>query len=257
MRLNPSLPPWPQARVWVIGASTGIGEACARALMARGARVAVSARSREPLSRLSGDSQRVLALPLDVTHSEQVERALEAIVEAWGGVDLVLLVAGSHKPIRAWALDEAQADALIETNLGGVVGACSRILPRLIAQGNGAVAIFSSVAGYRGLPKSLIYGATKAALINFAETLYIELHSRGVGVYLVNPGFVKTPLTDRNDFRMPALISAEEAADHILRGLDRGAFEIHFPKRFTLWLKLLRILPYALYFRAVKRMTAR
>ena len=107
------------------------------------------------------------------------------------------------------------------------------MLPALLAQGHGAIGIVSSVAGYRGLPKALVYGASKAALINFAETLYLDLRPRGLGVYLINPGFVKTPLTDKNEFRMPALITAEEAAAEILAGLRAGRFEIHFPRRFT------------------------
>jgi NAD(P)-dependent dehydrogenase (short-subunit alcohol dehydrogenase family) len=113
----------------------------------------------------------------------------------------------------------------------------------------------SSVAGYGGLPTSLVYGATKAALINLTETLYLDLAPRGIGVYLINPGFVKTPLTDRNTFRMPALISADEAAAEILAGLARGCFEIHFPRRFTRWLKLLRVLPYRWYFALVHKGT--
>jgi short-subunit dehydrogenase len=125
----------------------------------------------------------------------------------------------------------------------------------LLKQGAGGVAICSSVAGYRGLPTSLVYGATKAALINLAETLYMDLSPRGIGVWIVNPGFVKTPLTDRNEFRMPALISADEAAQHIIDGLASGRFEIHFPKRFTRWLKLFRLLPYGIYFRLIRRVT--
>jgi short-subunit dehydrogenase len=128
-------------------------------------------------------------------------------------------------------------------------------LPQMLRQGNGGIAICSSVAGYRGLPTSLVYGATKAALINLAETLYMDLAPRGIGVWIVNPGFVKTPLTDRNEFTMPALISAEEAASQIIAGLASGRFEIHFPKRFTRWLKLFRLLPYGLYFRLVRRLT--
>jgi short-subunit dehydrogenase len=124
-----------------------------------------------------------------------------------------------------------------------------------MAQGSGGIALCSSVAGYRGLPTSLVYGPTKAALINLAETLWLDLSSRGLGVWLINPGFVRTPLTDRNEFRMPALISAEEAARHILDGFASGRFEIHFPKRFTRWLRVLRLLPYGLYFRLVRRAT--
>ena len=132
---------------------------------------------------------------------------------------------------------------------------CSVVVPGLLEQGAGAIGIVASVAGYRGLPKALIYGASKAAVINFTESLYLDLEPKGIGVYLISPGFVKTPLTDSNEFKMPALISAEEAAGAILKGLRQGRFEIHFPKRFTLLLKFLQLLPYRWYFALVHKST--
>ncbi len=253
--LNPPLPAWPDARVWVIGASTGIGAAVARALLGRGARVAVSARSADKLADVAGGSANALVLPLDFTQADAVASAWERIRAQWGGADLVLIVAGTHEEIRAWELTEAKSRALLEVNLHGVIGATAAVVPGLLAQGRGALAIVSSVAGYRGLPKALVYGASKAALINFAEALYLDLHPKGLGVYLINPGFVKTPLTDRNDFRMPHLITAEEAAREIVAGLEAGEFEIHFPRAFTRQLKLLRMLPYRWYFALVRKAT--
>jgi short-subunit dehydrogenase len=137
----------------------------------------------------------------------------------------------------------------------GVLNCLDAILPQLQQQRAGGVGIVASVAGYVGLPKALIYGASKAALINLAESLYGDLHPQGLGVYLVNPGFVDTPLTQKNDFAMPALMSADAAADETLRGLAAGRFEIHYPRRFTRALKLLRVLPYPLQFWAVRRVT--
>jgi NAD(P)-dependent dehydrogenase (short-subunit alcohol dehydrogenase family) len=256
--LNPPLPAWPDARVWVIGASTGIGAATATALLAAGARVALSARQADKLQAIAaaaGSPAQALVEPLDFTDGAAVAAARERIFATWGGCDLVLIVAGTHREVRAWDLTEKDADALLETNLNGPIAAMAAVLPALLAQGFGALGIVSSAAGYRGLPKALVYGASKAALINFAETLYLDLHPRGLGVYLVNPGFVKTPLTDRNDFTMPALITAEEAAAEILQGLRSGRFEIHFPRRFTGTLKLLRLLPYRAYFALVHRIT--
>ena len=123
----------------------------------------------------------------------------------------------------------------------------------MLARGAGHISLVGSVAGYRGLPNSLAYGPTKAALINLAETLYLDLHGRGIGVSLVNPGFVQTPLTAGNDFAMPALLTPQQAATAILKGWARGNFEIHFPKRFTLWLQALRILPNRVFFQLVRR----
>jgi short-subunit dehydrogenase len=255
MALNPALPPWDECRVWVIGASTGIGAATARMLLAAGARVALSARKAELLNEVAEGSPRAVVEALDYTDSAQVSAAWERVRSRWGGIDLVLIVAGTHAEIRAWELTETNAMALLKTNLHGVIGTCAVVLPALLAQGHGAIGIVGSVAGYRGLPKALIYGASKAAVINFAETLYLDLHPKGLGVYLINPGFVKTPLTDRNDFKMPALITAEEAAADIVRGLRAGKFEIHFPRRFTNTLKLLRILPYRWYFALIHKST--
>jgi len=253
--LNPPLPPWPDCRIWVIGASTGIGAATAKAMLAAGARVALSARKADLLAEVAGGNSRALIEPLDYTESTQVAAAWERVRAAWGGIDLVLIVAGSHAEIRAWELTEANAMALLKTNLHGVIGTTATVLPALLAQGRGALGIVASVAGYRGLPKALIYGASKAALINFTETLYLDLHPRGFGVYLINPGFVRTPLTDKNEFKMPHLISAEEAAASLIKGLDAGDFEIDFPKAFTRQLKLLRLLPYRWYFALIRRST--
>ena len=129
------------------------------------------------------------------------------------------------------------------------------VLPTFIQRGSGHISLVGSVAGYRGLPQSLAYGPTKAALINLAETLYLDLHGKGIGVSIINPGFVQTPLTAGNTFDMPALLTPEQAATAIVAGWARGAFEVHFPKRFTLWLKLLRVLPNRAYFKLVSRMT--
>ncbi len=256
MPLNPPIDTWRERRVWVVGASTGIGRAIAEALLARGARVALSARRAEPLDALrQAHPERVTVLPLDVTDAAQVHAAAQSMAARWGGCDLVLCVAGNYLPMRAWELDLAAARQLVEVNVMGVFNVVDAVLPTLLAQGSGGIGIVSSVAGFRGLPRSLVYGPTKAALINLAEALYLDLRGRGLSVHVINPGFVKTPLTDRNDFQMPALISAEEAAAQTLRGIERGAFDIHYPKRFTLLLKLLRLLPYRWYFPMIHRIT--
>jgi short-subunit dehydrogenase len=253
--LNPPLPEWRDTRIWVIGASTGIGAATALALLAAGARVALSARSADKLREVAGDNVRALVEPLDFTVTAAVTAAWERLGAKGNGVDLVLIVAGTHQEIRAWELNEPDARALLEVNLHGPINTTAAIVPGLLAQGRGAIGIVSSVAGYGGLPKALVYGASKAALINFTETLYLDLHPKGLGVYLIMPGFVKTPLTDRNDFWMPDLISAEEAAREFVDGLRAGVFEIHFPRAFTRKLKFLRMLPYRLYFPLIRKAT--
>ncbi|AOF83602.1 short chain dehydrogenase family protein [Methyloversatilis sp. RAC08] len=253
--LNPPLADWSGKRVWLIGASSGIGEALARRLMAQGARVALSARSADKLAALCSVSAQAAALPLDVAEPDALADAAATLTARWGGIDVVLFVAARYQAVRAWELDPADIDATLNTNVAAVMKGCAAVLPGMLAAQSGALVILSSVAGYRGLPKAIIYGATKAALINFAETLFMDVRPRGLGVHLVCPGFVETPLTAQNDFKMPALITADEAAGHILNGLARGDFHIHFPRRFTRWLLLLRLLPYRLYFAAVRRMT--
>jgi NAD(P)-dependent dehydrogenase (short-subunit alcohol dehydrogenase family) len=140
-------------------------------------------------------------------------------------------------------------------NYHGALYVLDAVLPALLAQGHGHLSLVSSVAGYRGLPQSLAYGPSKAALTHLGEALYLDLQDSGIGVSVINPGFVETPLTAQNTFTMPALITPTQAAQHILQGWRDGLFEIHFPKRFTLWLQLLRVLPYRWYFSLVRRAT--
>ncbi|HEY5308388.1 MAG TPA: SDR family NAD(P)-dependent oxidoreductase, partial [Casimicrobiaceae bacterium] len=174
--LNPPLPAWPEARVWVIGASTGIGAATAKMLLDAGARVALSARSTDKLHEVAGGHTNAIVEPLDFTRGADVAAAWDRIRARWGGVDLVLIVAGTHKEMRAWELNEKDSRALLEINLHAVINTTGVLVPGLLAQGSGAIGIVASVAGYRGLPKALVYGASKAAVINFTETLYLDLH---------------------------------------------------------------------------------
>jgi short-subunit dehydrogenase len=254
--LNVSIDQWQGKNVWLVGASSGIGEALAKKLMALGANVALSARRKEPLDALIANQNNArakhLILPMDATDSAQVKTAHSAIRQQWPKIDLIVWLAGTYKAMRADALDLNLIKQTIDANLTSVYNGLDAFLPDLIAQKSGAIALVSSVAGFRGLPKALVYGPTKAAMINLAEVLYNDLKPYGISVYLINPGFVETPLTAQNEFKMPALISSEQAADEIIKGFAKGSFEMHFPKRFTRMLKLMRLLPYRLYFALVK-----
>lgn len=253
--MNPRIQDWRERRVWLIGASSGIGAALARELRERGAKLALSARKAEALQLLAADDVSSLVLPFDITQAAGALLARDEILAKWGGVDLVLVVAGTYQKMRADDFDLTSATQLVETNLNGTLNCLAAVLPTLLAQGHGGIGIVASVAGLSGLPQALIYGPTKAALINLCESLYLDLHARGIAVYLINPGFVATPLTAKNDFTMPALISAETAALEILRGIEGGDFHIHFPRRFTNWLRMLRLLPYRLYFCLIHKVT--
>lgn len=253
--MNPKIGDWRGKRVWVIGASTGIGAATALLLADLGARVAFSARSAGKLDKLTVALPAALAVPLDVTDRDSVGQACSRILLEWGGIDLVLVVAGGYNEMRADGFDLAAANAMLDLNVRGVFNCLDVALPVLIGQGAGGIGIVSSVAGYGGLPKALVYGPTKAALINLSESLYLDLRPRGIAVYQINPGFVATPLTAHNAFKMPALMTAEDAAGALVDGIERGQFHIHFPKRFTNWLRLARLLPYRMYFRLIHKVT--
>ena len=261
MSLNLPLSHWAGRTVWLVGASSGIGRALGSALHARGARVVVSARKADALDAFVVEHPGALALPIDVTDLPAVHTAVRKIVET-GGLDCMVYCAGHYREMTAMAFDLPDMLRHCQINYEGALHVLDAVLPHFLGRAkagssgfNGHISLISSVAGYRGLPKSLAYGPTKAALINLAETLYLDLHERGVGVSLINPGFVDTPLTKQNKFTMPALITTDQAAEAILRGWEKGAFEIHFPKRFTYVMKLLQLLPYRASFAATRRLT--
>jgi NAD(P)-dependent dehydrogenase (short-subunit alcohol dehydrogenase family) len=251
MALNPRIASWTGHRVWIVGASSGIGAATAALLIARGARVAVSARTMKALEERFGDG--ALVVPADVTDAASLRAAAQRIAGAWGGIDLTLDFAGTYREMRPWTMELADARAILELNLGGAFNLLDAVRPYL-RRGSG-FGVVASVAGYGGLPNSLAYGASKAALINLAQSLWLDYRPHGVAVYLVNPGFVETPLTAKNSFPMPFIIPAEKAAAAIVKGLERGAFEIDFPRRFSRLLKFLNLLPDFLYFWCVRKFT--
>ncbi len=241
----------PNKCVWLIGASEGIGAALAAQLAEEGAQLVLSARQadrlQEVLKTLSGTGHRIL--PLDVCSAEAVAQAWLSL--AASPPDVVIYNAGAYTPMDAQHLDLAAVESMLDVNLRGAFRVVAAVLPTYLQQGRGHLVLVGSVAGYRGLPSAMGYGASKAGVMHLAENLKADLKGTGIKVQLVSPGFVKTRLTDKNQFRMPCMISAENAAQHIARGMRGNAFEIHFPKRFTLILKMLRLLPSWLYFRLV------
>jgi short-subunit dehydrogenase len=251
--LNPPVRDWHGRRVWLVGASSGIGAALAKALLARGARVALSARTRDRLASVAGRQRNALVVPMDATVPEQWHAALAAIEAQWQGVDLVVFCSAQYQPERSWEITAAGAQGMLTANLASVYFGIETVLPGLLARKSGALAIVASVAGYMGLPNATVYGPTKAALINLAELLYVDLRPRGIAVSVINPGFVQTELTARNTFAMPALITPEEAADYIVAGFAAGRFEIDFPWRFTRVVRFVSRLPYRLRFALLGR----
>ena len=242
--------------VWITGAGKGIGRALALKMASEGWTVAASARTVADLETLVVESEgdRVHTFPLDITDSQANHMVLEQIEEKIGPLCLAVLNAGTHRPMSAENFDVETVRALVETNLMGTVNGLGALLPIFRTRRQGHIAVVSSVAGYRGLPTSAAYGATKAALINMCEALKPELDRLGVALSLINPGFVETPLTDENAFPMPFLVSPEAAAESIYKGLMTQKFEIVFPWKFAVVMKFLRLLPNRLLFALTSRM---
>jgi short-subunit dehydrogenase len=237
------------SKIWIIGASEGIGAALAEILANDGHRIAVSARNEDALvalkKKLISDS---LAIKIDVTSLESIETAWNEIKTKWERPDIVIYNAGAYEPMEATKFNLQQAEKMVDVNFSGAMRVLSFVLPEFIAANSGHIALVGSVAGYRGLPSAIGYGASKAAIIHLAENLKLDLKDTNIKVQIINPGFVKTRLTDKNNFNMPSMISPEKAAKYIADGLFNKCFEIHFPKRFSYILKFLAALPYRAYF---------
>ncbi|WP_051230990.1 SDR family NAD(P)-dependent oxidoreductase [Kaistia adipata] len=240
---------------WVTGAGTGIGRALARRLASEGWYVAVSARTVRHLESLAAENRnRIHPFPLDVTDAGAAANTVDRIEAQLGRLDLVVLNAGTYRRDGAAEFDAAAFRAIVDVNLMGTVNCLAPLLPRMLERQEGQIAVVSSVAGYIGLPGAAAYGATKSALMNMCEALYPQLAASHVYLSVINPGFVDTPLTQKNDFPMPFLISTEEAVDRIMAGLQSRRFEIAFPRRMVLLLKLLALLPAPLIFAITRRL---
>lgn len=239
-------------KIWIIGASSGIGAAVARALAKQGARLLLSARREDRLTALAQETGGQDILALDIADAAAVSNAVDTMSASNALPDIVINFAAIYKPMSFDNLEPERTADIIKVNLAGSFYLAAALVPQYRRLGRGKIVLCGSVAGFCGLPNGQPYSATKAGIINLAESLRAELHGTGVAVQVINPGFVRTDLTAQNDFDMPAMIEPDEAAAHIVRGLNSNRFDIHFPKRFTLWMKFLRILPYGIYFRCMR-----
>jgi short-subunit dehydrogenase len=233
---------------WITGASTGIGQALAVALAKRGVKVAASARSTDKLAELVHAHPGIAPLPLDVTDAAATAEAVSIVSRTLGPIDLAVLNAGNWEAMSARNYSAAKAARSMAVNYQGVANGVAALLPGMIERGQGHIAMVASVAGYRGLGPTAAYGPSKAAVINLAETLRNDLVARGIAVSVINPGYVDTPMTRVNKFPMPYMISAEDAARRIIRGLEKGKFEIAFPWQLMALMKLGRLMPNRMFF---------
>jgi short-subunit dehydrogenase len=236
-----------QKKIWITGASSGIGKALAEKFALEGWKVAASARRKEILDEMA-KNENISSYPLDVTNQEQINNVFSKIINEFGSLDLCVFSSGTYDPKLEQEINIKQNKFVMETNFFGVLYCIKSVEKYFKDKKDGHISIVSSIAAYRGLPNSSGYGPSKAALTNLSESLYFDFKKHNVRISLVSPGFIKTPLTDKNEFPMPFIKSPEFAAEKMFNGLTKGkAFEIHFPKALTLLLKFLRVLPYRIY----------
>ena len=240
--------------IWITGASSGIGKAVATKFAKNGWIVAASARRENLLNELKEINENIYPFPLDVTDIDKCKLVASSIINQFKNIDICLFGTGMHDPKSEKKFNLEKVREIMEVNYFGTMNSINSIYDYFSEKKNGQISIISSVAGYRGLPAAGAYCASKAALTSFAESLNFDMQMKNVRVSLVSPGFIKTPMTDQNEFPMPMIKSPEFAANEIYKGLTvKKSFEIHFPKAFTYFLKFLQILPSSIYFKLVSK----
>ena len=242
--------------IWITGGSTGIGKALAIKFANEGWNVAISARREQLLEEISNEYENISSFPLDVTNKSNCNEVFNQIINKFQNIDICFFSTGTWDPKKEKDIDVEQMEEVFKVNFFGTVNTIKAVEQHFKDRKNGVITIVSSIAGYRGLPNSTGYGPSKSALNNLAESLYFDFKRSNVRVCLVSPGFIKTPMTDKNDSKMPFLKTPEYAADQIYEGLvNKKSFEIHFPKALTITLKVLSFLPSWLYFNLIGRLT--
>ena len=240
--------------IWITGASSGIGKALSLKFAKEGWLVAASARRENLLKELNQENENIHPFPLDVTNVDQCKKVFNDIIEKFKNVEISIFCTGIHDPKSEKEFNLKKIREIMEVNYFGTMNSIDAIYKYYDEKKGGQISIVSSVAGYRGLPAAGAYCASKSALTSFAESLHFEMKKKNVRISLVSPGFIKTPMTDQNDFPMPMIKTPEFAANEIFKGLtEKKSFEIHFPKAFTYFLKFLQILPSSLYFKLVAK----
>ena len=242
--------------IWITGGSSGIGKSLAYKFANEGWQVAISARRENLLKEISESNVKIKSFPLDVTDKVKCKEVFEQIKNYYGDLDVCFFSTGTWSPKEEKDIDVEQIENVFNVNFFGTINTIKAVEAHFKNKKNGIITIVSSIAGYRGLPNTTGYGPSKSALISLAESLYFDFERYNVRVCLVCPGFIKTPMTDKNDFKMPFLKTSEFAADKIYDGLiNKKQFEIHFPKELTLTLKFFKLLPSKIYFYLVKKLT--
>ena len=242
--------------IWITGGSTGIGKALAIKFANEGWQVVISARRKNLLEEISNKYENISSFPLDVTNKSNCKEVFNQIINKFQNIDICFFSTGTWDPKKEKDIDVEQIENVFKVNFFGTLNSIKAVEEYFKNKKHGTITIVSSNAGYRGLPNSTGYGPSKSALNNLAESLYFDFGRSNVRVCLVSPGFIKTPMTDKNDFKMPFLKTPEYAAEKIYNGLvNKNSFEIHFPKALTIILKILSFLPNKIYFGLIGRLT--
>jgi short-subunit dehydrogenase len=233
-------------RYWLVGASEGLGASLARKLSDAGAELILSARNADRLGEIAADlSSNVEVLPVDVTDQAAVEQAAETV----GQIDGIVYLSAAYWPMHTADWNTNHAAQMVDVNLTGAMRVVGAVLPKFLAQGHGHIMLTGSLAAFRGLPASVGYSASKAAMVSLAETMRLDLKGTGIEVQIAHPGFIRTRLTDKNDFKMPSIMEPDEAADHMFRAMRGRRFATSFPGVFALIMRSLQLFPNWLYFR--------
>ncbi len=243
--------------IWIIGASAGIGRQIAIDYLKQGHNVALSSRGEDSLKTIPDEAdvsnENALILPLDVLKEKEIQKSFDKIIDQWQKIDLFIYSSGIYEPMSIDNIDTKHAKKTINVNLTAIFDFLGLVIPHMKENGSGQIGLIASVAGYVGLPRSYAYGASKAAIINLAQGLHGDLKRINIDLSVINPGFVKTRLTDKNKFEMPFIITPQKASKAIIKGLENKVFDINFPKRFTLFVRFLAILPNFILLRVLKK----
>ncbi len=237
---------WAGKRYWLVGASEGLGAALAHKMSAAGVHLILSARSEDKLNELAaslpGKSE---VVPVDVSNADSVKAAAEVV----GDIDGIVQIAGVYWPFGAKNWDADQAVAMADINFTGAMRLMGAVVPKFVERDAGHIVLTGSLSGFRGLPGAAAYTSSKAGVMTLAESLYADLRKTNVRVQLVNPGFVKTRLTDKNDFSMPFIMKPEDAAREVFEHMNTDAFKRSFPTLFSWVFRGSQFLPDWLYYR--------
>ena len=240
--------------IWITGASSGIGRALSKKFVNEGWIVAASARRENLLKQLNQENKNIYPFPLDVTNAEECKKVFKNIIDKLGNIEIAVFSTGMHDPSSEKDFNLDKIKTIMETNFFGTINSINSVYEYFKNKKSGQISIVSSVAGYRGLPAAGAYCASKSALTSFSESLFFDLKRYGVRVTVVSPGFIKTPMTDKNEFKMPMIKTPEFAADEMYKGMvEKKNFEIHFPKSFTRLMKILKFIPNKFYFKLLEK----